>query len=396
MSGVLSKITGAWTDVLQHYFKNGRVDMVGIADNVYQYLLLNLPELEEKVIQWAFYLTDIFFNPKQILRQVGLVFALQATLLLGNSTATVVKYILQRPTSKGRKLRELRKKMSDVSSYEEWQALAEEEDAINGHDVWRSEDDSSLYDAGVLRQRIDDLSGMIRRNRVFDLMFRLRGGLARDQHGMQHEGLFTLAKAGTKHIVEEYHDTAVAALNLICDGVDADEKIPNDAKLAFFNETRHAYGRTALLLSGGASLGFYHIGLAKALWHDGMLPRVISGASAGSLIASVLGVRNDDEIMDMLENVSMRTDPFKMQEIQDNAIDRNSWARSFQFYLPQTLRWFGELILGGFYKQSDFMKSGTDHLKQVRCHPIPSLITWYCCSPLFCLVDYYSCVYCCV
>jgi hypothetical protein len=34
-------------------------------------------------------------------------------------------------------------------------------------------------------------------------------------------------------------------------------------KLAFFNETRHAYGRTALMLSGGAALGFYHIGLIR-------------------------------------------------------------------------------------------------------------------------------------
>ena len=81
-------------------------------------------------------------------------------------------------------------------------------------------------------------------------MFRLRGGLARDQHGMQHEALFTHAKGGTKRLVELYHDTAVQALNLICDGDDADEHIPLDARLAFFNETRHAYGRTALLLSG--------------------------------------------------------------------------------------------------------------------------------------------------
>lgn len=365
MNGMLTNITTDWMNSLVRFYQDATCDPVGMADNIFQYLLVNLPQFEEKAIQWTFYFADIFFNPKQILRQVGLVFALQTTLLLGNSVATAVKYVLQRTTAKGRQLREIQRKMQNVSSYEEWQALAEEEDKINGYDVWRAKDESSLYDSSVLRQRITDLSGMIKKNRVFDLMFRLRGGLARDQHGMQHEGLFTRAKAGTKHIVECYHDTAMAALNLICDGVDVTESIPNDAKLAFFNETRHAYGRTALLLSGGASLGFYHIGLAKALWSQGMLPRVISGASAGSLIASVLGVRNDDEIMEMLENVSMRTDPFKMQEIQNNAVDRSFWARSVQFYLPQTLRWFGELILGGFYKQSDFMKSGTDHLKQM-------------------------------
>lgn len=34
---------------------------------------------------------------------------------------------------------------------------------------------------------------------------------------MQHEGLFSKAKAGTKQIVEEYHDTVCEALNFICD-----------------------------------------------------------------------------------------------------------------------------------------------------------------------------------
>jgi hypothetical protein len=45
------------------------------------------------------------------------------------------------------------------------------------------------------------------------------------------------------------------------DGVEEEEeRIPTDVKLAFFNESRHAYGRTALCLSGGAALGFYHVG----------------------------------------------------------------------------------------------------------------------------------------
>jgi Patatin-like phospholipase len=75
-----------------------------------------------------------------------------------------------------------------------------------------------------------------------------------------------------------------------------DEEIPTDAKLAFFNETRHAYGRTALLLSGGAYLGFYHIGVVKALFLEGLLPRVVSGASAGSLVAAMVGTKSDAEL----------------------------------------------------------------------------------------------------
>lgn len=43
-------------------------------------------------------------------------------------------------------------------------------------------------------------------------------------------------------------------------------------------------------LSGGAYLGYYHMGIVKALFKEGMLPRVISGASAGSIITAIIGL----------------------------------------------------------------------------------------------------------
>lgn len=52
--------------------------------------------------------------------------------------------------------------------------------------------------AQVLQQQINDLNAMINAEDVFGLMFRLRGSLSRNQHGMLHEGLFSRAHAGTK------------------------------------------------------------------------------------------------------------------------------------------------------------------------------------------------------
>ena len=46
-------------------------------------------------------------------------------------------------------------------------------------------------------------------------MFRLRGGLARDQFGIQNDGLYGVCAAGTKYIVEEYYNTIIEALNFI-------------------------------------------------------------------------------------------------------------------------------------------------------------------------------------
>jgi TAG lipase/steryl ester hydrolase/phospholipase A2/LPA acyltransferase len=60
--------------------------------------------------------------------------------------------------------------------------------------------------------------------------------------------------------------------------------------LEFFAETRHALGRTALLLSGGARLGTYHLGVIKCLREQALLPRIIAGSSAGSIFAALLGV----------------------------------------------------------------------------------------------------------
>ena len=36
-------------------------------------------------------------------------------------------------------------------------------------------------------------------------------------------------------------------------------------------------------------MGYYHMGVSRALWLEKLLPRVISGASAGSLMAALIG-----------------------------------------------------------------------------------------------------------
>lgn len=61
------------------------------------------------------------------------------------------------------------------------------------------------------------------------------------------------------------------------------DELPAEEKLAFFRETRHTFGRTALLLSGGGGLGTFHIGVVKTLFEQRLLPRVLAGSSVGSI-----------------------------------------------------------------------------------------------------------------
>ncbi len=142
-------------------------------------------------------------------------------------------------------IRHLEDKQQLAETQDEWMDLAEQIDNIQGNDVWRSETSCPLYEADRISSRIDEFIHLMRRGDVFDLMFTLRGGIARNKFGLLHEGLFSKALAGTKVLVETYHNIVCASLEFVAHTKPVNESpIPTDAKLAFFNETRHSYGRT--------------------------------------------------------------------------------------------------------------------------------------------------------
>ena len=62
-------------------------------------------------------------------------------------------------------------------------------------------------------------------------------------------------------------------------------KKPQDM-LEFFRRASHCFGRSALMLSGGGVLGFYHLGVVKTLLDQGLLPRVISRKPRCSLAST--------------------------------------------------------------------------------------------------------------
>lgn len=71
--------------------------------------------------------------------------------------------------------------------------------------------------------------------------------------------LYRKARVGTKKIISDYTDKVIEQLNWIGD-TDADEE-DGDMTLKerhdYFMTLRQSYGRTALLLSGGGTLGIY-------------------------------------------------------------------------------------------------------------------------------------------
>ena len=189
------------------------------------------------------------------------------------------------------------KQMDTATGYEQWLEAAQKLDEFEGHDRWKCEDKSDLYDAKLIRQRLEDMRRLEAENDIQGIMFHLRSGMVRGLGGIGNPRLHTHAYVGSKKLIEAYTEQVMKLLQLLHDA--PEEELPLERKLAFFAESRHALGKTALLLSGGASLGMFHFGVLKALHEHNLLPRVISGSSAGSIVAALVGTRTQDEMDDL-------------------------------------------------------------------------------------------------
>ncbi|NNC55314.1 MAG: DUF3336 domain-containing protein, partial [Pseudomonadales bacterium] len=81
--------------------------------------------------------------------------------------------------------------------------------------------------------------------------------------------------------------------------------IPFDEKYDFFHRASLCFGRSALMLSGGGSLGHFHLGVIKALKERDLVPHVISGSSAGSMVSAIYGTRSPQEMAEYLDVESL-------------------------------------------------------------------------------------------
>jgi predicted acylesterase/phospholipase RssA len=200
---------------------------------------------------------------------------------------------------KSRKLKKLEKQMYSAESYQEWCEAAFEHDEVSGAKRWREVDQTSQYDYSQIRLRLDRLRSLRARQDYHGLLYTLNEGIHGNMGGMGRASLYRRANFGTKHLIEQYIDEIDDSLRLLAE-------LPSDVldvqeKLDFFYRANICFGRSALMLSGGGVLGFYHLGVVKTLLEQGLLPRVISGSSAGSIMAGVLATHTDREMEHFLE-----------------------------------------------------------------------------------------------
>jgi TAG lipase / steryl ester hydrolase / phospholipase A2 / LPA acyltransferase len=195
-------------------------------------------------------------------------------------------------------IRKLEKAIDRAESYEEWKDAAHAYDKASGMDRWRAKSASSHYDNDSIRIRLDSLQFQRARHDYRGLLFTLNEGIHGNMGGMGRSSLYEKAMSGTKNLVTEYVNEIIEALELLA-SPEVDD-ISFEEKLDFFRRAHHCFGRSAFMMSGSGTLLYFHIGVVKALFEQGLLPTIMSGASGGSIVGSLLCTHTDDQLREML------------------------------------------------------------------------------------------------
>ncbi|TCD69689.1 hypothetical protein EIP91_006706 [Steccherinum ochraceum] len=231
----------------------------------------------------------------------------------------------------------LRKRLRNAKSYQEWKDAALVLDEYLGFNDWKVVDEDSYYDWKLVRKVLRSLRSFREKNDARGLMGVLETCVRTNFAGIESSRLYSETFYGTKELIESYVTEQEKALEFIRRSPD----LTNEEKKRFFKSVNTNLGTTALCLSGGAAFGYYHFGVVKAFLDAGILPRVISGTSAGGLVAAVVCCYTDAELRELLvpELVTRLTafeEPFKIWGKRfwktGARFDTLHWARKINYY----------------------------------------------------------------
>ena len=203
------------------------------------------------------------------------------------------------------KRRDLQKKSRNAKGFDEWKEYNLKLDILDKNEGWKEFPESSYFSPEIIEANLQRLRTMLKPSSPQqimqcevspdDLRFIERSCIP-NVGGIGNYHMYTNCRVGTKKVIHEYVKTVKETVEAMCQN----ESLSIERRKQFIDTIERSYGRTALILSGGATFGFYHWGVIKALLERKILPGVISGTSAGSLFAALICVHREDEILNLI------------------------------------------------------------------------------------------------
>lgn len=213
------------------------------------------------------------------------------------------------------RIKKLKRQLNQAQNYNEWKSIALKLDEETGAQEWKYDNSSPYFDTEIIAYRLNMLRRYRSQNRITDLIYILREGFSYDIGNIGHPMLYSSTYIGTKKIIEDYIDEVSDSLLFIASA--ACSSLSLEEKLNFFNNCSKAYGQPAIMFSGGATLGLFHTGVCKALLEQDLLPKVLSGSSAGAIMTAMLGTRAPEDIHATLKGDYFYSEAFKFRSLRD-------------------------------------------------------------------------------
>jgi TAG lipase/lysophosphatidylethanolamine acyltransferase len=200
---------------------------------------------------------------------------------------------------------------------------------------------SKDYDHRLIHQRLSAIYAAQEGNDILGLINLLRSGLVRNLGNITASKLYNRAYAGTKLLIEDYVTQVAYAIENLTQyptSRNSDTGLTNQAKLDVLHDTRQAFGRSVLVLQGGQVFGLCHLGVVKALHLRGLLPRIIAGTATGALIAALVGVHTEEELLEFLTGRNIDLTAFTNRPYR-NGTGGTTW---FGTLIRRARRWWKE------------------------------------------------------
>eukprot|EP00759_Apiculatamorpha_spiralis_P052294 PhF_6_TR5655/c0_g1_i1/m.8288 len=176
--------------------------------------------------------------------------------------------------------------MDKSTTYGSWHALAVRYDTMTSSK--EDEDFMKYVNSDDIQRRISNFRSLLNRSERGEeetraLMSLLRADFNRGSCGITSPKLYERLTR-TLPIIEDY----TAMVCNACERLASSRFLKSEEKYLFFTQACRAYGNTALMLHGGATLGMYHLGVVKGLLERNLLPRIISGTNTGAIVAALI------------------------------------------------------------------------------------------------------------
>lgn len=250
------------------------------------------------------------------------------------------------------RIKKLKRQLAQAENYEEWKSTALKLDEESGTQEWKYDNSSPYFDAQIISHRLNILRRYRHQKRTADLIYILSEGLSHDIANIAHPLLFTETYVGTKKIIEDYVEEVSQSLAFIASV--ACEDLSLVEKIEFFTNCEKVYGQPAMMFSGGATLGLFHTGVCKALMEQDLLPKVLSGSSAGAIMTAMLGVSEQSEVPNILSGEHFYSEAFHFRSLRELVRGNGGFAD------VKYLKKFLIENLGDFTFEDAYKKSGLD------------------------------------